>query len=190
MIDDDLVDLYGDDDDYEVDISIEVDNEDSDDGEEQESEEEVEEPVQVEDPTRSKHCKKILVYQRKVHDIDSSLCEDNYTILELITKLKFIKNEVKVDKKKGTWSFQNKKPTVLGHQTSNNVIKNKPGLTNYSKNVKTELDAFESFFTQKVMENLVKNTNDRIKNTLEKFANLKNESDKYTYLCETSTEEM
>ena len=40
------------------------------------------------------------------------------------------------------------------------------------------------------MENLVKNTNDRIKNTLEKFANLKNESDKYTYLCETSTEEM
>ena len=137
MIDDDLVDLYGDDDDYEVDISIEVDNEDSDDGEEQESEEEVEEPVQVEDPTRSKHCKKILVYQRKVHDIDSSLCEDNYTILELITKLKFIKNEVKVDKKKGTWSFQNKKPTVLGHQTSNNIIKNKPGLTNYSKNVKT-----------------------------------------------------
>ena len=54
--DDDLDDLNGDDNDYEVYINVEVNTEDSDDGEEQESEE-VEKPVQAEGPTRRKQRK-------------------------------------------------------------------------------------------------------------------------------------
>ena len=48
-----------------------------------------------EEPARRKHRRKMLRCQRNVHDVNSSLCEENYTPLEAVDKLKIIKSEIK-----------------------------------------------------------------------------------------------
>ena len=46
-----------------------------------------------------------LMSERKIHDINSSLCEQNYTLIEVVNKLKIIKRVRK---------FQNKDPSTTG----------------------------------------------------------------------------
>ena len=43
--------------------------------------------------------------ERKIHDINSSLCEQNYTLIEVVNKLKIIKRVRK---------FQSKNPSTTG----------------------------------------------------------------------------
>ena len=157
-------------------------------------ESENEEPnTEPEGPTRRKHRRKTLTYQRKVHDIDSSLDESNYKLLDPVEELKTIKYVSKQqgpNKEKVVWEFQNKKPSVAGRQNASNVIRNRPGLSTYSRNVKTEMDAFSVLFTDKMFEDIVTHTNKRISNTLEKFEVLREESDKYPQLKEVTIDEM
>ena len=54
------------------------------------------------------------------------------------------------------------KPTNVGRQSQQNVIKNKPGLTAYARNVENERDALELFFTNEIVEMLLTHTNKRI----------------------------
>ena len=54
------------------------------------------------------------------------------------------------------------KPTNVGCQSQQNVIKNKPGLTAYARNVENERDAFELFFTNEIVKMLLTHTNKRI----------------------------
>ena len=94
---------------------------------------------------------------------NSLLCADNYTPYEEVDELKIIKSEIKpIDKKK-------KNSSTTGLQNASIVIRTKPGLSKFSSNAHSEMDAFSILFTNQIYENIVQYTNERITNTLQKF---------------------
>ena len=71
-----------------------------------------------------------------------------------------------------TWV--NQKPVVRGRQGRENIIRTEGGVTDYSRNAKTESDCFQLFFSDDVVDKLVTYTN---KNIINWFANLEDPGD-------------
>ena len=109
---------------------------------------------------RQKHRRKQLTYTRKVNSIDTSVDENNYNRFEIPEHKKEIISKVDGVSK----TFANKPDTVTGRQQNCNVIRNKPGLSLLAKNKETELECFELFFTNEMMRNIA-HMNRRIQET-------------------------
>lgn len=77
----------------------------------------------------------MLTYQKKkVHNINLSLCEENYSPLEIVDQLKIIKSKTNTTEKKKIkqfGSFRIKKRSIAGRQNTSNAIKTKPGLSKF-----------------------------------------------------------
>ena len=112
--------------------------------------------------------KKKLTYSRNVISIDSALDETNYHMIELPEERKRItgylaskhSNQKKSDKIE--IHFPNHPPQNVGHQGSQNAIKNKPAVHGKARNAATERQAFEVFFTEEMMGTVVTLTNKKI----------------------------
>lgn len=143
----------------------------------------------LEAPTkRRKHRKKQLTYTRNVHSIDSALCEQNYDILPIPTKEKIIKGQLPADstsknkKDKKEILFSNIPQKTTGRQNACNIISNKPGVSPGFRETETERDAFELFFTNAMIEDIVTCTNKRINQTLEAICDEILETGKYPHV--------
>ena len=66
-----------------------------------------------------------------------------------------------------------KNSPITGRQNARNVIRTKPGLSNFLSNVHGEMDAFSILLTNEMFENIIRHINKRITNTLEKLWDLK-----------------
>ena len=123
--------------------------------------------------------KKKLTYSRNVNSIDSALDETNYHMIELPEERKRItgylpskhSNQKKKKSDKIEIHFSNHPPQNVGRQGSQNVIKNKPDVHGNARNAATERQAFEVFFTEEMMGNVVTFTNKKIEKTLEQIEN-------------------
>ena len=91
--DDDLEDLVGEDEDMEVkhDNNIEIGNDKS-----LENSDLEERQHEAGGSGKIKFRRKMLTYQKKVHNINLSLCEENYSPLEIVDQLKIIKSSLGV----------------------------------------------------------------------------------------------
>ena len=106
--------------------------------------------MEEEGPNRRKHRRKSLTYQRLVHSIDSTLDENNYDLMEAPKSKVTIEGLLPDEtdrKKKIKIKFVNQKSTVVGRQKANDVIRQKPGPSNYSKNISTPKESFSLFIT-------------------------------------------
>ena len=115
---------------------------------------------------RRTHRKKAYL-SRNVNSIDLALDETNYHMIELPEERKRItgylpskhSNQKKKKSDKIEIHFTNHPLQNVGRQGSQNVIKNKPGVHGNARNVATERQAFEVFFTEEMMGNVVTFTN-------------------------------
>ena len=103
-------------------------------------------------------------HTRLVNSIDSSLSEENFDPIELPTQEKTIIGIIpSQNKKKNTKvKFTNQPTKTAGRQSSRDVISNKPGLSTKSNGIENELQAFQLFFTDKILDIIVSRTNKRI----------------------------
>ena len=113
---------------------------------------------------RRKHRRKQLTYTRLVNSIDSSLSEENLDPIELPAQEKTIIGIIpSQNKKKNTEvKFTNQPTKTTGRQSSRDVISNKPGLSAKSNGIENELQAFQLFFTDEILDIIVSHTNKRI----------------------------
>ena len=142
-----------------IDIESEVEANDLDD----------EVQIEGEGPPRRKHRKKQLTYQRLVNSIDSALDEANYDNLEAsnrnITLTSHVPHETD-KKKKIELKFVNVKPVTVGRQRSSDVIRQKPGLSPYLRNVSSQTEVFSLFITDEMVLCILEYTNKKIQETL------------------------
>ena len=113
---------------------------------------------------RRKHQHKQLTYTRLVNSIDSSLSEENFDPIELPTQEKTIIGIMpSQNKKKNTEvKFKNQPTKTAGRQSSRDVISNKPGLSAKSNGIENEVQAFQLFFTDEILDIIVSHTNKQI----------------------------
>ena len=102
-------------------------------------------------------------WRRHVHDIISSLEEENYDPLELPPERKTITGKIS---KEETIKFTNHPPQAPGRQRLGDVIHKRLGVTREASKAKSLREAFELFITPDMIEELVNRTNSRIKKTL------------------------
>ena len=142
-----------------IDVESEVEGNDSDD----------EIPMEGEGPSRRKHRRKQLTYQRLVNSIDSALDETNYDTLETsnrnITLTSHVPDE-RDKKKKKELKFVDVKPATVGRQRSSDVIRQKPGISRYSTKVSSQKEAFSLFITDEMMSTLIKRSKEHLTNAL------------------------
>ena len=161
--DSELEDLYGDDIDMEVDSQADEVEETIETDEEAEREE-----IRANhNPfARRQHRRKQLTYSRLVNNIDATLCEDKYESYEIPSEKKIITGLLPTESKKKEdrveIKFTNQPSKTTGRQNSQNIIKNKPGLYGDANDVENELQAFQLFFTETVIDSIIANTNQRI----------------------------
>ena len=99
---------------------------------------------------RRKHRRKQLTYTRLVNSTDSSLSEKEKIIIGIIPSQNKKKNtEVK---------FTNQPTKTTGRQSSRDVISNKPCLSAKSNGIENELQAFQLFFTEEILDIIVSHT--------------------------------
>ena len=67
----------------------------------------------------------------------------------------------------------NEKPVNLGRNKAADIIRNKPGLSAYSRNAKLHKEVFSLFLTDEMLLKIVDYTNLRIRNTISKAEALK-----------------
>ena len=119
------------------------------DGDEAEFEEDEEEVIiEEEGLTRRKHRRKTLTYQQQVNSIDSALDETNYDpvpVPETVINITGYLPDPDDKKKKKEIKFVNQEPPVVGRQKASDVIRNKPGLSSYSKEAVTVKDVWDLF---------------------------------------------
>ena len=103
-------------------------------------------------------------YTRLVNSIDSSLSEENFDPIELPTQEKTIVGIIpSQNKKKNTEvKFTNQQTKTTGRQSSRDVISNKPGLFVKSNGIENELQGFQLFFTDEILDIIVSHTKQRI----------------------------
>ena len=135
-------------------------------------------------PTRRKQKRKALTYQRIIHDIDSALQDENYDdmapILQKRTITGYLPDPLN-KKNKVPIKFVNEKPDNLGRNKVADIIRNKPGLSAYSRNAKSHKEVFSLFLTDDMLLKIVDYTNLRIRNTISKAEAIIQKSDKYIY---------
>ena len=168
--DSELEDLYGDDIDMEVDSQADEVEETIETDEEAEREE-----IRANhNPfARRQHRRKQLTYSRLVNNIDATLCEDKYESYEIPSEKKIITGLLPTESKKKEdrveIKFTNQPSKTTGRQNSQNIIKNKPGLYGDANDVENELQAFQLFFTETVIDSIIANTNQRIQMSIERI---------------------
>ena len=174
---DDLEDLNG--------AEVESDEEFEDDTEDIDEEEE---------KISLKRRRKMLTYQRKVHDIDLVLDENNYMkISPPNVKRVIVGNLGPPTTKKASpeqITFTNVPPRRLGRQRSCDVIKGKPGVTRQAEHPKSPKEGFDLLITPAMIDDIVKYTNLRIRRTIQAFLAEKRETGKYPYLKEVDAVEI
>ena len=149
--------------------------------------------MEEEGPNRRKHRRKQLTYQRLVHSIDSALDENNYDLSAAPKSKVTIKGLLPDEtdrKKKVEMKFVNQKPTVVGRQKANDIMRQKPGLSKYSKNISTPKESFSLFITDSMLSSIVEFTNKKIVQTIEKVRNVLENSDKYPHVKVTKKMEI
>ena len=96
-----------------------------------------------------KRPKRILIHQRKVHPIDTTLDETNYTPMKLPEKLKTIQGIGKGDKNcpDTVYEFSNQKPiNNIGRQWQADILAGKQSTAATYKNNPTTIKALYKFF--------------------------------------------
>ena len=68
------------------------------------------------------------------------------------------------------------------NNNSNNKRKIKPGPRGAAKSAKTSYDSFHLFFTNEIIEKIVKYTNQTIEPVLKRFSELLEQTNKYTHM--------
>ena len=121
---------------------------------------------------------------RLVNSIGSSLSEENFDPIELPTQEKTIIGIIpSQNKKKNTEvKFMNQPTKTTGHQSSRDVISNKPGLSAKSNGIENELQAFQLFFTDKILDIIVSHTNKRIDASIGEIPSDTLQNGKYPHL--------
>ena len=152
----DLNELYGDKNEINSDTNISCESSDS---EKENGDPDTNENANL--IARRKHRRKQLTYTRLVNSIDSSLSEENFDPIELPTQEKTIIGIIpSQNKKKNTEvKFTNQPTKTQGRQSSKDVISNKPGLSAKSNGIENELQAFQLFFTDEILDIIVSHTN-------------------------------
>ena len=174
---DDLEDLYG--------AELEPDEEFEDDTEDMDEEEE---------KISLKWRRKMLTYQRKVHNINSVFDENNYMAVSPATVERVIVGNLNLPTTKKAnpeqITFTNVPPRKLGRQRSCDVIKGKPGVTRQAEHAKSPKERFDLLITPAMVDDIVKYTNLRIRRTIQAFPAQKRETGKYPYLKEVDAVEI
>ena len=175
----DLDELYGDENEINSDTNISCESSDS--------EKENDDPNANENANRiarRKHRRKQLTYTRLVNSIDSSLSEENFDPTESPTEEKTIIRIIpSQNKKKNTEvKFTNQPTKTTGHQSSRDVISNKPGLSAKSNGIENELQAFQLFFTDEILDIIVSHTNKRIDASIGEIPPDTSQNGKYPHL--------
>ena len=132
------------------------------------------------------------VKKRIVNCLDAALDLNNYDPMDLPTvRVEHSAELVKATRNDPaeTITWVNQKPIVRGRQGRENVIRTEGGVTDYSRNAKTESDCFKLFFSDDVVDKLVTYTN---KNIINWFANLTETGDlsKKNWINETDKTEL
>ena len=128
-----------------------------------------EEDVSADGPVRRLHRRKMLTYQRDVNSIDSATDDSNYDLYHIPVDTKdvvgYIPDKAERNKKIEV-KFSNQKLSVPGRQRRSDIIANKLGITRYSRDTKTPLDAFSLFLDDDILGIICNHTNARIEDTL------------------------
>jgi len=160
---------------------------------EEENEEEnlMEEDLQAEELEERARFRKQLTAHRLVHSIETAQEMDNYDPLVLDENVKTYISLVKDKDTKTEYNmtFTNQQPTVTGRQRQCDVIREAFGVRGIAKDCRTEIDCWQLFITNEMVEMIVMYTNKNIQLLLEKLDN-PNESGKYLFLKETDCQEM
>ena len=116
----------------------------------------------IQDLDSDSNSKRILTYQRKVHSIDTTLEESNYTPMALPEELKTIQGIANGDKNchDTVYEFSNKKTiSNRGHQRRADILVGKPGPTATGKNSPAAIYVFYKFFTNEMIDLILERTN-------------------------------
>ena len=128
-----------------------------------------------------------------VNSIDAALDEANYDPLLPADKIITLQSQVpdETDKKKKIdLQFKSVKPAIVGRQKSSDVMRQKPGLSSYSKNVTIPKEAFSLFITTDMLLLILSYTNTRVQETLDKCKELLERCDKYPHVRLVSETEL
>ena len=128
---------------------------------------------------------KVHTYMRDVHSIDSSLDEENYDVFEVPAVEKILHGRIhgaNERRNRVEITLVNQKPFIPGRQRAADVMLTKPGVSRHTRNVKTPLDSFEFFFTDKLFETITDLTNIRIEETLARTIIPECSRNKYSWL--------
>lgn len=119
----------------------------------------------VDNRQHNRYPKRMLTYQRKVHCIDTALDENNYTPMQIPKESKTMERIAKGNKNipDVRYHFTNQ-PTknLQGRQRRVDILHGKPGPTAKSKNTATPVDAFYMYFTNDMIDVIIKRTNEKI----------------------------
>ena len=125
--------------------------------------------------------------------MDSALQDENYDNMAPILQKRTITGylpDTLNKKNKIPIKFVNEKSVNLGRNKAADIIRNKPGLSAYSRNAKSHKEVFSLFLTDDMLLKIVDYTNLRIRNTISKAEAIIQQSDKFPYMKITDVKEI
>ena len=131
--------------------------------------------------------RKSLTYQRLVNSIDIALEEDNFELVDLPENRAAITGELPdpSSKKKGAKkiiTFTNQPRNIVESQNAMNVIPNKPGVAACAESTDTHKKALDFFLPPEFIDGIVAYKNRKIEETITKYGDILNDTDKYTHV--------
>ena len=139
--------------------------------------------------------RRLLTKQRIVNSIDAAVNLENYNPFPIPHEMRTIESVFKVDNKKQIndikRTFQNQPPTGnVGRNNRANVITGRQGPQPKATNTPSLRAAFELYFTNELVSSIVSCTNKTIRRTLSVAEDLIAQNSRYSYMKETTVEEM
>ena len=125
--------------------------------------------------------------------LDEYSDETNYQDLEVQEEENKLYTYTSVDKKFTREWHTKKEREVSGTAANQNILRVAEGPRGRAKAAKTpwlKVEGFELFITNKMMQDVVNNTNKNIRNLMTRFHDVLKESSKYTYVKETDLIEL
>ena len=122
--------------------------------------------------------------------VDEFCDETNYQHLEVQGEGNKLYTYTSADKKFTREWHANKEKRVSGRAANQNILRGAEGPRGRAKAAKNPVEGFELFITNKMMQNVVNNTNKNIQNFMTRFHDVLKESSKYTYVKETDLMEL
>ena len=120
-----------------------------------------------------------LPRKQKFKNLDEVLDESKYADLPPQPDLSFSYSDAKKTMQI-TWNAIPENGN-LQHRGAQNILKNTPGPRGAAKYVQTPIEAFRLFFTDNMVNNIVRYTNYAIRPVIERFSDVLEASDKYTH---------